>query len=108
MRSWRVSERMLEVVLDAVAPCTLPQAAYGSQPIECHRDLQPVRAWISCPHKAAVRVEGAARGSNDRVVMVEWYGDRGTLATVVWRNAVTRRQNPGNAGPSAVGLSTAS
>ncbi|WP_203135346.1 hypothetical protein [Microbacterium sp. JZ31] len=91
MGSAKVSEQMLDVVMAAIAPCTLPQAAYGPQSIEWHRDPQPVWAWISWPHKAAERVEGVARGSNDRVVMIEWYGDRGTLNTVVWRSAVRRR-----------------
>lgn len=106
MGSTKVSEQMLEVVLDAIAPCTLPLAAYGPQPIEWHSEPVTVRAWVSWPHRAAERVEAVARGWNDRVVVVEWYSDRGTLSTVVWRNAVTRRQKPDRPGPSSVGRST--
>lgn len=108
MGSTKVSEQMLDVVMAAIAPCTLPLAAYGPQPIEWYRDAVSVWAWISWPHRAAERVEAVARGWNDRVVVVEWYAERGTLSTVVWRNAVTRRQNPGIAGPSSSGRVTAS
>ena len=93
MGSTKVSEQMLEVALSAIAPCTLPRAAYGPQPIEWHHDPVSVCAWISWPHRAAERVEAVARGWNDRVVVVEWYAERGTLSTVVWRNAVTRRSS---------------
>ncbi len=83
---------MLEIVVSNIAPCTLPAAAYGPQPIEWHNDPAPVWAWVSWPHRATERLEAFARGWNDRVVIVEWTADRGTLSTVVWRNAVTRRE----------------
>lgn len=97
---------MLEIVLTSIAPCTLPEAAWGPQPIEWQTEHPAVLAWITWPHKAAERVEGTAAGWNDRVVVVRWYTDRGTRETVVWRNAVTRRQKPGSPGLSSSGRST--
>jgi hypothetical protein len=94
MGSTKVSDQMLEIVLAAIAPCTLPLAAYGPQEIESHGTPVSVWAWISWPHKPAERVEALARGWNDRVVVIEWDGERGTVSTVVWRNAVTRRAPP--------------
>lgn len=75
-------------------PCTLPQQAYGPQPIEwvpAGQTRPPVWAWISWPDDVAERVPAVACGWNDRVVIVEWMTDRGTRNVVVWRNAVTRR-----------------
>ena len=77
-----------------VAACTLPEAAYGPEPIEWVAKGTPrpaVWAWISWPHKPAERTAAFAAGWNDRVVIVVWNGDRGELSAVVWRNAVTRR-----------------
>lgn len=72
-------------------PCTLPQQAYGPNPIEwAGKSRPPVWAWISWPDRPAERIPAHACGWNDRVVIVEWGTDRGTRNTVVWRNAVTR------------------
>lgn len=51
----------------------------------------PVWAWISWPDRPAERIAAFARGWNDRVVNVSWYGPRGEVDCVVWRNAVTHR-----------------
>lgn len=78
-------------------PCTLPQQAFGPNPIEWVRQGQPrpsVWAWITWPHTVAERVPAVATGWNDRVVVVEWNTDRGTRNVVVWRNAVTQRKPP--------------
>lgn len=91
MGSTKVSDQMLEIVLSSIGPCTLPTAAYGPEPIEWHPDPPPVYAWITWPHRAAERVEAVARGWNSRVVVVEWTAERGSLSTVVWRSAVSRR-----------------
>ena len=74
-------------------PITLPQQAYGPHSIEWAEgaDRRPVWAWVSWPHKPAERVAATATGWNDRVVIVEWNSPTGTRDTVVWRNAVTRR-----------------
>ena len=93
MGSTLVRDEKPQIVLDAMAPCTLPAAAYGPKPLEwLDRDRPPVRAWVSWPYKAAEQVEGWVMASNDRVVVVAWNTDRGERNTVVWRNAVTRRQ----------------
>lgn len=73
-------------------PCNLPSQAYGPQPLEWAEDERPpVWAWVTWPHKPAERIAAFAWGWNDRVVMVEWFGPQGSVTTVVWRNAVTRR-----------------
>lgn len=74
------------------APCTLPQQAYGSNPITWTKKRPPVWAWITWPHQPAERIPAFATGWNDRVVIIEWNTTRGTRNTVVWRNAVTHRQ----------------
>lgn len=82
----------------APPPCTLPQQAYGPQRIEWVKGSNPpVWAWVSWPDRAAERIAASARGWNDRVVVVTWYGPRGQLDCVVWRNAVTHRraESPG-------------
>ena len=48
--------------------------------------------------RMAERIAAHATGWNDRVVCVEWIGDRGTVNTMVWRSAVTRRSTPGATG----------
>ena len=75
-------------------PCTLPEAAYGPEPIEWvgkGTPKPPVWAWISWPHQPAERIAAFATGWNDRVVIVAWNGEHGDMSAVVWRNAVTRR-----------------
>lgn len=83
---------MLEIMLASIAPCTLPLGAYGPEPIEWHAQPPGVWAWITWPHKPAERIAAIARGWNSRVVVVEWSSERGTVSTVVWRSAVTRRE----------------
>lgn len=78
----------------APRPTTLPQQAYGPEPIEWippGHSKPAVWAWVSWPDRPAERIEAFATGWNDRVVIVEWYGSGGVTDTVVWRNAVTRR-----------------
>lgn len=75
-------------------PTTLPTAAYGPHKIEWvprGQPVPPVWAWITWPDRPAERIAAFAKGWNDRVVVVQWSGPTGTLDTVVWRNAVTRR-----------------
>lgn len=75
-------------------PTTLPTSAYGPNPFEWvprGASDPAVWAWISWRDRPAERVAAVAKGWNDRVVVVEWYGPHGLLNTVVWRNAVTHR-----------------
>lgn len=76
-----------------LTPCTLPQQAYGPQPITWapRGQLPKVRAWITWQEAPASRIDAEAAGWNDRVVIVEWEAVGGRRSTVVWRNAVTRR-----------------
>lgn len=98
MGSVKVTDEKLELVLANMAPCTLPQQAYGSGALHWERPGQPVWAWVTWPHRAAERVSAFAIGWNDRVVMVRWDTARGEVQTVVWRNAVTsRKPAPGTA-----------
>ena len=84
-----------QLLLDAPPPpCTLPQQAYGPQRIEWVKgSLPPVWVWVSWPDRAAERIAAYARGWNDRVVIVAWYGRRGQVDCVVWRNAVAHRRS---------------
>lgn len=76
----------------AVAPVTLPAAAYGPQPITWATGSRPsVWVWLSWPDRPAERIAAFAKGWNERVVIVGWDGQGGERDTVVWRNAVTRR-----------------
>ena len=72
-------------------PCTLPQQAYGPQAVEWTKESAPVWAWILWPDRPAERIAAYARGWNDRVVIVSWYGSRGEIQCTVWRNAVAHR-----------------
>ena len=82
-------------ILDAaagVAPCTLPQQAYGPNPIVwASGSKPPVWAWIIWKEGPATRIPAVAAGHNDRVVIVEWEAIGGLRSVVVWRNAVTHR-----------------
>lgn len=83
-------------------PTTLPTRAYGPNELAwLPRGVSApaVWAWISWRDRPAERVAAFAKGWNDRVVVVEWSGPTGTLDTVVWRNAVTRRNAPSNPDP---------
>lgn len=92
MGSTLVSDEKLQIVLGAMAPCTLPPDAYGPEPLTWISSNRPlVWAWITWPYRVAERVPARVMGSNDRVVIVAWDTDRGERNTVVWRNAVTRR-----------------
>ncbi|MGC5224494.1 hypothetical protein ACPW96_18165 [Micromonospora sp. DT81.3] len=86
-----VTDEKLPVVLDNVAPCTLPKDAYDPEPLQWLNTRAAVWAWISWPHKAAERLPAWVTGMNDRVCIVAWDTDRGERNTIVWRNAVTRR-----------------
>lgn len=74
-------------------PATLPVQAYGPNPIEWPERRPTVWAWVQWAERPAERVAAVAKGWNDRVVIVEWYGPTGARETVVWRNAVTRRSD---------------
>ena len=76
-------------------PCTLPSPAYGAQPLEWAEvgERPAVWAWISWRHRPAERLPAVAQGWNDRVVVVHFDGPTGTVSTVVWRNAVSRRES---------------
>lgn len=77
----------------APAPVTLPMQAYGPQPIQWHPG-EPVWVWLQWPDRPAARVPGVAKGWNDRVVIIEWADTTGgARSVVVWRNAVTRRND---------------
>ena len=76
-----------------LAPCTLPQQAYGPEPIEWQRGRAPgVWAWITWRDAPATKIPAVAGGWNDRVVVVAWEATGGRRSVAVWRNAVTRRE----------------
>lgn len=76
-----------------LAPCTLPQQAYGPEPIQWVRGRPPeVWVWITWRDAPASKIPAVADGWNDRVVVVGWEAPGGRRSVVVWRNAVTRRQ----------------
>jgi hypothetical protein len=51
-----------------------------------------VWAWVQWAYGPAERIEAAACGWTDRVVLIEFTREPGgTHQIVVWRNAVTRR-----------------
>lgn len=85
-------QRILQATAE-LAPTTLPQQAYGPEPIVwAPKDRQPeVWAWISWRETPASRIAAVAAAWNDRVVIVEWEQPGGRRSVVVWRNAVTRR-----------------
>lgn len=79
-----------------LTPCTLPQQAYGPQPLEWAKGPKPeVWAWITWQEAPASRIAAVATGWNDRVVVVEWEAVGGRRSCVVWRNAVARRNSRG-------------
>lgn len=99
-------------ILDAAAgpaPCTLPQQAYGPNPIAWASGTKPpVWAWITWRDGPATKIPAVAAGHNDRVVIVEWEATGGLRSVVVWRNAVTQRATvPQRSGPAG-GPSSAS
>lgn len=102
MGSTKVTDEKLQVVLDAIAPCTLPLDAYGGE-LHWHPpgERPAVWAWISWPHRPAERIPAIVHASNDRVCVVAWYTPMGERNTVVWRNAVTRRSDRPTSDPQS-------
>lgn len=88
-------QRIAEAVRRGDRTCTLPQQAYGSQPIEwAPRSSKPeVWVWISWRDAPASRIPAVAAGWNDRVVIVEWEAAGGRKSVVVWRGAVSHRKD---------------
>lgn len=76
--------------------CPVPPPAFGPHPLEWAQGVKPsVWAWITWADGPATRVPAGAAGWNDRVVVVEWDDQvGGARNTVVWRNAVTKRETP--------------
>lgn len=75
-----------------LTPTTLPQQAYGPQPLTWAGPAKPpVWVWVSWQDAPATRIPALATGWNDRVVIIEWEAVGGRRSAVVWRNAVTRR-----------------
>lgn len=91
MGSTKVSEEKLGQTLARVAPCTIPQPAWGSQPVEWSTAPRPVWVWVPWPDRPAQRLPGYATGANDRVVMIAFDVGGDHWEPVVWRNAVTIR-----------------
>ncbi len=85
-------QRILQATAQ-LAPCTLPQQAYGPEPVQWAKGRKPeVWAWITWRDAPATKIPAVAAGWNDRIVIVEWEASGGRRSVVVWRNAVTRRQ----------------
>lgn len=75
-------------------PLSVPMQAYGPVPLEWARgSREPVWVWVQYPTRPAERIAANAHGWNDRVVVVTWPAVGGERQVVVWRNAVTRRDN---------------
>jgi hypothetical protein len=92
----RLNDQRILQATAQLAPCTLPQQAYGPEPIRWQRGRAPeVWAWIIWRDAPATKIPAVAAGWNDRVVVVEWEAPGGRRSVVVWRNAVTRR-SPGH------------
>lgn len=91
MGSTKVSGEKLQRTLDKVAPCTIPQQAFGPDPIVWFDPPRPVWVWVPWRDRPSTREPGVARGANDRVVSVGIDVDGDHWEPVVWRNAVTVR-----------------
>lgn len=88
-----LNDQHIEQPSRGLVPCTLPQQAYGPEPIHWEPGRPPeVWAWITWQDAPATRIPAVAAGWNDRVVIVEWEAAGGRRSVVVWRNAVTRRR----------------
>lgn len=74
-------QRILQATAN-LAPCTLPQPAYGPEPIEWAppRQQPPVWAWIIWSNAPATKIPAVAAGWNDRIVIVEWEAPGGGAA----------------------------
>lgn len=72
-------------------PVTLPQQAWGPQPLEyaANNDRPAVRVWVQFNVGPARRCDALAVGWNDQVVIVELVNDGG-MQPVVWRTAVSK------------------
>lgn len=92
MGSTKVTDEKLEQTLAREAPITLPQQAFGPNPIEWFKEPRPVWAWVQWRDRPAERVAGVARGANDRVVMLAFDANGDHWEPVVWRNACAVRQ----------------
>jgi hypothetical protein len=68
--STKVTDGKLDQTLERQSPVTLPQPAYGAQPIEWFKDRRPVWVWVQWRDRPAQRLPGWAVGANDRVVMI--------------------------------------
>lgn len=95
MGSTKVTDEKLERTLQRVPPCTIPQQAWGPNPIDWYPDPRPVWVWMPWRDRPSTRERGVAKGANDRVVIVAVDVDGGDhWEPVVWRNAVTVRNDP--------------
>lgn len=91
----RLNDQRILQATAQLAPCTLPQQAYGPEPIQWVSGRPPeVWAWITWRDAPASKIPAVAEGWNDRVVVVGWEAPGGRRSVVVWRNAVTRRNAP--------------
>lgn len=82
---------MIARAVSSAAPVTLPQQAYGPDPIVWFDSPRPVWAWVSWKDRPAERLPCLAAGANDRVVILDVHTNGGAWSPVVWRNAVTVR-----------------
>lgn len=91
----RLNDQRIQQGTSRRRACTLGSNAYGPQPIQWapRGQLPKVWAWISWADDPATRIAAEASGWNDRVVIIEWEDDGGRRSVVVWRNAVTRRND---------------
>lgn len=89
--STKVTAGKLEHTLARESPCTLPQGAFGPQPVEWFTDRRAVWVWVTWRDRPAERLPGWALGANDRVVIVAVDVGGDHWEPVVWRNAVTVR-----------------
>jgi len=91
MGSTKVTAEKMAQAVGSMPPVTIPQQAYGPQPVEWF-DKRPVWAWVQWRDRAATREACWAVGANDRIVMLEIPSEGGHWGTVVWRNAVAVRE----------------
>ena len=68
----RLNDQRILQATAQLAPCTLPQRAYGLEPIQWQRGRAPeVWAWIIWRDAPATKIPAVAAGWNDRVVIVD-------------------------------------
>lgn len=92
----RLNDERIAQASQSGPPATLPHQAWGPTPLTwATRDERAaVWAWVQWAGRPAERIACVATAWNDRVVIVEWEAVGGLRDTVVWRNAVTRRERP--------------